>query len=377
MGDPEQEKWPKELEPMIARMVGEQIKLQLETDLPKWQSWMMQHLKDQLVNNAFALGQQAGCARVTALEGELNEKVHEINKLEAENNSLMGHRRRLEQEVIDWRKKTQSNKAKAIKLQNILLEQGLGEEPPADDQVVRMFSQLRQRILQLIKTQCLKQDAEIPVYQQLPMDIKDWWVMKTVCDVLYDHFFSPTVMLFGFENGYDDALAYFEAHVAEDGKVPPLDLVEWRIRSVQLAKFYHNHDQADSRSTLSAEAVEALFDVLKPFMCNTTDANEARRLEQEQGVVLGDICAQAFQIALLFRATKTQYVWSQTGAQDANMAQLEILGTWGLTSSEECAETLTIFGTVMKGGGPHERVLKKQLLFNHMAKDRSGLSRLL
>ena len=154
------------------------------------------------------------CGELDAGERLPSENVDEINELKAKNNSLVDENQQLLQEVYVWRKNAQQYKAKIEQLHNIILEQGHKEELPIDDQVVTMFSQLKQNIFRFIKRHCSNQEAN----RHLSPDVKDWWIMSIVCNVLWDEFFAPNVRWFGF--GFDDdrSLSRLENNIIGQGK---------------------------------------------------------------------------------------------------------------------------------------------------------------
>ena len=130
-------------------------------------------------------------------------------------------------------------------------------------------------------------------------------------------------------------------------------MIEWRVRNVQLAKSYRS--KTEIPFVPSSEAIKIINRKMKIYRNAAKDIRDGRRQEEDQTALLKDICAQAFRIALLFRGTKTEYVWSQKGAMAVDESEVEVLGTNGYPSLN-CPESKIVFGAVIKGVGSSGRI---------------------
>jgi hypothetical protein len=127
--------------------------------------------------------------------------------------------------------------------------------------------------------------------------------------------------------------------------VPHTDLVEWRARSVQLARLLHS----DSHPTWvpPANLISTLTEKLRDLIPADQDPEVVR-------IMLLDISEKAYRIALIFRSSRTEYLWLQKGETQLDETQVEVLEAAPIHETYRAPTSRldrTVFGAVVKGGG--------------------------
>jgi hypothetical protein len=139
----------------------------------------------------------------------------------AKNNSLEEEKSRMEQAVKESKllasQKIRVAEQKTKRLHKIILDSGLSQSAPIDEEIEVAFSQLKHRISQLVKKHCTKHDgSRRKFYDQLPAEYKDLWAMAMIADQLWDEYFAPEARLFGFDAVADGHLGKFETALGND-----------------------------------------------------------------------------------------------------------------------------------------------------------------
>jgi hypothetical protein len=99
----------------------------------------------------------------------------------------------------------------AIKLHKIILDSGLSEAGPTDDEVEKAFSRLYHAIFQFVMKHCQHHASRKGVYGELKScEAKKLWVVSFIASRIYLELFSPEVKGFGFGPETDRQLAVLE-----------------------------------------------------------------------------------------------------------------------------------------------------------------------
>jgi len=107
--------------------------------------------------------------------------------------------------------KLRTANTKTKKLHKLILDAGMRQSGPNDEDIQKRFSKLRFQILQLVKKYCTNHNAtpKERAYSCLNDEAKDFWVMAVISRALYDHCFEPKVRHFGFDSDADQSLHNF------------------------------------------------------------------------------------------------------------------------------------------------------------------------
>jgi hypothetical protein len=142
----------------------------------------------------------------------------------AKNQSLEDEVQRLK-DVLEKTKQAvarqlRDNEAKTMKLRKIIIENGLDNDSPIDQEVENTFSTLSHNIFVFVKTHCTNETSKNPVwYRKVPSDVQNWWVVRQIATRLYFDLFAPEQPYFGFLDAQDDLLlATFHANLTKDIK---------------------------------------------------------------------------------------------------------------------------------------------------------------
>ena len=110
----------------------------------------------------------------------------------------------------ELREAEQKGKENAKRLHKIIIEGGLGESGPTDEEVEKTFSQLQHTIFQFVMKHCTNHASTRGVYGLLSAEAKNWYVVAQISNQIFDHLFAGNVMLFGFGLEMDNKLGSFE-----------------------------------------------------------------------------------------------------------------------------------------------------------------------
>jgi len=153
---------------------------------------------------------------------QLQEMQDECTRLKTEKMSLEDENQRLKKELEESKlasdRKVLQSEEKVKKLHRIILDNGLGDMAPIDEEVERLFSQLRHCILQFVKKHCTRHDFRRNGYATPSAEVKDFLAMTTIADALHGRYFAPETPLFGFGPANDATLAHFMASLPESSK---------------------------------------------------------------------------------------------------------------------------------------------------------------
>jgi hypothetical protein len=145
----------------------------------------------------------------------------EIQELQSKNRSLEDERKRLEKAAKETNQaaaqRIREAELKTKRLHKIILESGLNQIVPIDEEVQTAFNQLQNRILQLVKKYCTKHDgSKSKLYESLSLEYKDLYVRGFIASKLWEEYFADDARLFGFDSVTDGQLATFESNVEKE-----------------------------------------------------------------------------------------------------------------------------------------------------------------
>jgi hypothetical protein len=108
----------------------------------------------------------------------------------------------------------------AMKLHKIILDSGLGESGPTDDEVEKEFGKLYHLIFQFVMKFCQNHESTRGIYSKLMPEAKNLWVVRWISIRLYNDLFAPEVRNFGFFD-LDPHLRKIETELLNDerGKI--------------------------------------------------------------------------------------------------------------------------------------------------------------
>ncbi|KAH6620209.1 hypothetical protein C7974DRAFT_399121 [Boeremia exigua] len=346
----------------LLELVRNTCKNEIQSGLDKGFSKLMEEFRTQTRDS------QLGIAQSSTENAPQNVGIVEVTEeFTARNRSLEGEVQRLKDTLEQTKqavaRQLRDNEAKTTKLRKIIIENGLDNDGPIDQEVENTFSTLSHNIFKFVKNHCTNETARNPSwYRKVPSDVQNWWVVRQIANCLYIHLFAPGRSYFGFLDPHDDnLLATFHMSLEKDVKVPAQEMLDWRIRTCQLSK-YSNPSTRLSESKCE-ELVSLLYQRLEPFWHHSS--SDMRKKFKDIRLSLADLCQQAFRIVMLFRRAKTEYRWLQ---MDREMfrdpilleEQVEVQASAGFTSFENAQRVeegfKTVFGEVIKGDGPSGRV---------------------
>ena len=106
----------------------------------------------------------------------------------------------------------------ATKLHKIIIESGLSDSGPTDDEVEKAFSHLYHTIFHFVMKYCQYHGSRKGVYGGLPPEAKNLWVVGFIATRIYVDLFAPDVKIFGFGPEDDSHLAKFEDGLLRDDR---------------------------------------------------------------------------------------------------------------------------------------------------------------
>jgi hypothetical protein len=145
----------------------------------------------------------------------------DIQELQSKNRSLEEERNRLEMIATETNlaaaQKIREAEQKTKRLHKIILESGLNQIVPIDEEVQTAFNQLQNRIFQLVKKYCTKHEgSKSKLHESLKDEYKDLYVMSFIANRLWEEYFADDARLFGFDMDTDGQLAHFESNVESE-----------------------------------------------------------------------------------------------------------------------------------------------------------------
>jgi hypothetical protein len=153
----------------------------------------------------------------------------EFEILSAKNRSLQEEVDRLNQKAEQTQRaatkmvREAETKAKetAMKLHKIILDSGLDESGPTDDDVEKEFGRLYHSIFQFVMKFCQNHESSKGIYGKLAPEAKNLWVVRWIANRLYNDLFDPDVKNFGFGD-LDKHLQRIEIELLRDerGTIP-------------------------------------------------------------------------------------------------------------------------------------------------------------
>ncbi|KAF2103535.1 hypothetical protein NA57DRAFT_72511 [Rhizodiscina lignyota] len=298
------------------------------------------------IETAFVKGQQSTASVVkpslaSFMELEQPDALNR-NESKAGNKTLEEENERLRQEILQWKQKDLEKDLKITNLHKIIQESStLDDNAPNDDDVERRFSELRNRILQVVKKHFSRKWRRHGSSSSATID--DLWSMAIIADALWSKFFSPKATCFGFSPHSDECLGGLENEFENVLDVPFASVVEWRVRAVQLAEL----SKIDDETAFGSSTQE----FVRNLLTNHLLAKHPLKEPNAAVAALTEIHDKAFRLSLLFRANKTEYVWlqNQSGSIEITEDQVEIVGTAGFRSIGEAKGRFKIvFGAVGK-----------------------------
>lgn len=158
---------------------------------------------------------------------ELNDVTgqQEISLLDAKNKSLEDEVRRLKetleqtkqvakQRILEAESKAKEN---AAKLHKIIIESGLGDSGPTDDDVEKACSHLAHIIFQFVMKHCTDHASSRKPYSFLPPEAKNAYVAHVIANWIYDDLFEPDRKIYGLVPGDDEHLERIENALLKTG----------------------------------------------------------------------------------------------------------------------------------------------------------------
>ena len=125
----------------------------------------------------------------------------EATELAAKNKRLEDEVKQLEQTLAQTteiaRRSIAENQAKASKLHKIIINSGLEDAGPIDEEVERVFSALSHGLFSFVKKHCTNENGK-KWYSRLPSDAKNWYVVKIMASRIWRELFDPERLYFGF-----------------------------------------------------------------------------------------------------------------------------------------------------------------------------------
>lgn len=149
-------------------------------------------------------------AEKSRLTKQLNESKAENSRLRDKINRLQPELERIRKVAHDRLKEAEHKGMENARLQNIIIEGGMGDSSPTDEKVEKAFSRLQQTIFNFVMKHCKDHDGNMELYGTLPPDARHWYMVARISDRIFDYFFDEHIKIFGFGLDLDYLLGNFE-----------------------------------------------------------------------------------------------------------------------------------------------------------------------
>ena len=115
--------------------------------------------------------------------------------------------------------------AKNKRLQQVIIENSQQDTPPVDEEVVRLFNDLKNDVMKTVKKHFTRpllrfadNRANWKEYEHLSAENQELWVRSRIADDLYTRLFFKKTKIYGLDPGREDAMRNFETLLEESGK---------------------------------------------------------------------------------------------------------------------------------------------------------------
>ncbi|KAI9864679.1 MAG: hypothetical protein M1813_003169 [Trichoglossum hirsutum] len=263
---------------------------------------------------------QGKLTELTAENSRLtNEKLaitEEADTSKARASSLEDTNARLKEDLALQRKRVRELTQKSQRLNQIIIDSGQQESEIPDDKLASDFRDLRDLVQKAAhryyKSVAIGRPENLSDTQ---MEFFSGWsqrrdgeralrVRAAFAKCLRDYIFDQPY--FGLDEGRESCMRDFENDIR--GKVPDLDVAEWRVRTVAAAKYL------ETRSNLSKTLAGKIWKFMQPVLTPLPPNMSARKADQPVIEAVDDICDKALRLLMLFRASKTEYTWKDIPA---------------------------------------------------------------
>ncbi|KIX03794.1 uncharacterized protein Z518_07347 [Rhinocladiella mackenziei CBS 650.93] len=205
------------------------------------------------------------------------------------------------------------NKLELARLRKMMIRAGHKEDAPMDDDVAERFLAIRNDIFQLVRnhfSQLAKDRSGLP--QGASADLLELIIQAEVADILYQYFFSPQALLFGFGDEEDNNILKKIEEAALRQRCNPVKVIEWRTSTIRIIKSLN----LASEDNYPARVARQNWDRVQSSMRHlSTSAESHRDCRDFEGV-----CCKAYELALWLRGAKVEYEWGQDPGGVASIA---------------------------------------------------------
>ena len=260
------------------------------------------------------------------------------------------------------------------KLHKIIQESGRDESGALDPDITQQFTELYNRILQLVKGHFSFQGSRTSIgkrYDRLSNDDRDLWLRARITDTVYEHFFAPSAQLFGMKKEREEALMELEQKFIERQgvyisltalntlevliicslTVSNSDIIDWRVQTVKMATKAFKDRRARYRVD---DLFHSLCEEFKPL---SSPGVQAWKRAQD---AVDDLANMAFDLAITLRASKSTYEWTQKWRPSAVPgAEFERISGFNLRNKTTPVKpVLILFGSLVKIDNGERNVLR-------------------
>ncbi|KAI9708889.1 MAG: hypothetical protein M1812_007852 [Candelaria pacifica] len=342
----------------VTRVICDFIQHLVETKI----SPHLQGLTDMISKNQ-QQGEQGNLIDITQ-----PDQINQVQDLHMRSGLLESENLRLgqvESEKNEAIQKLKESEQKVRRLHKIIVESGVGDKGPTEDEIIGKFRELNQAIMHI--SHKYYSTVEIPTIDINTIGSRSWrafygiivgpisnvnktlWFRSMVANVIHRYLFHSGNPIFGFGSGnshedIEECMKAFEKELIDSKKVAMDDIVEWRSRTVSAGRLL------GQRPACYNELCNKLWGHIVNFSYRFTK-EEVDSLNTS----VDDIARKAVDLSLLLRGSKMGYSWESKSVNSpfdhSDMEVLESLDEARDADFSKACVAFTVFGGVFKTGG--------------------------